>query len=817
MKIRPISLLLLIPLVCMSPDRATAVPAAPEIHTLHQPDGGAFAARQWGDEWQSGWETDEGFTIVFDAGLNGWAYAEHDGHGGLTSTGRRVDREPPPSPVAKGIRPQQPDGGRRSVPRFLQRNAPGPSFTTGTSGTTATGSSTVSGAPATPETRNLPVILVNFFDTTPTYTTQNFSDLLFGTGTWSMKDYYEEVSSGLLTVSSGPAGVAGWVTAGSNHDYYGLQTQSSSDAWPGDLVYEAVQQADATVDFSAYDNDGDCYVDVVAIVHQGTGQEASGKSSDIWSHSWSLAGAKYWGNSHYDPYTTNDTCRTNPARKVIVDNYIIQPEKFGSAISTVGVFAHEFSHTLGLPDLYDTDGSSEGVGNWSLMASGSWTGVSRGGDRPAHLDPWSKYALGWITPVALSAPSPGRSIVGVESGGEVLQFRDGSPTAGSGEYFLLENRQKTGFDYALPGSGLLLWHIDESRGDNTKEWYPGCTTCSGHYWVAVVPADNQYHLEKKTNRGDAGDPFPGTANRVAIDAGTSPNNNLYSGAASGFSIDAISSSGAVMTADIVPPDKTPPVTTITATPPPLANSAAGSFGFSANESATFSCRMDAGAWSGCSSPYPFSGVADGGHTFSVRATDLSANQETVPPVYSWTIDTAPPDTTITASPANPATTAGGSFSFSASESGGSFTCALDNGSWSLCSSPFSFSGLADGTHTFSVRAIDPAGNVDPTPATDSWTIATVVSQQVRLSATGQPAGYFATIGAALATLPSGIVSSLQTTDITFAESLDLTRCETVAIAGSFDPSFATPTGPTLVQGAVAITCGTMVVENLSIM
>jgi M6 family metalloprotease-like protein len=815
MRKRSILILLVLQLSSLPAGIAFAVPAAPEIHTLQQPDGGVFTARQWGDERHAGWETEDGFTVLFDAELDAWTFAESDGHGNLISSGRRADRELPPARLDKRLRPQSRPGKERPAPPLLRRNA-APS--TATSDTQApAGAALPAGAPPAQETGYLPVILVNFSDTTPTYTTQNFSDLLFGTGTWSMKDYYEEVSSGRFTVSPGPAGVVGWVTASNTHDYYGRQTGPNVvDTWPGDLVFEAVQQADATVDFSAYDLNGDCYCDTVAIVHQGTGQEASGKSSDIWSHSWSLAGAQYWGESHYGPYTTNDTCRTNPGRKVVVNNYIIQPEKFGSGISTMGVFAHEYGHALGLPDLYDTDGSSEGVGNWSLMASGSWSGVSRGGDRPSHLDPWSKYVLGWITPVKLATPSLARPIAAVETGGEVLQFLDGSPATGIGEYFLLENRHRTGFDYALPGFGLMLWHIDESRADNNSEWYPGCTGCTGHYQVAVVPADNLYQLEKGTNRGDGGDPFPGTANRQAISSSSSPNNNLYSGAASGFSISSISPAGAVMTADITPPDTTPPVTTITVAPPLFASSGTGSFSFSANESATFACRLDGSAWNACSSPYPFAGLADGSHTFSVRATDLSANQETAPPAYSWTIDTSPPETTITATPANPAVTGSGSFAFSANETGATFACSLDSGNWTLCSSPYGFSGLADGSHSFSVRAIDPAANVDPTPATYTWVVSTAVPPNVKLSATGQADSYFGTIGASLTALPTGVVSSLRTQQLTFAESLDLTRCEEVVMSGSYAPGFTSATGPTIVQGSVTISCGTMIVEGLAI-
>ena len=141
----------------------------------------------------------------------------------------------------------------------------------------------------------------------------------------------------------------------------------------------------------------------------------------------------------------------------------------------MGVFAHEFGHALGLPDLYDTTGVSEGVGEWSLMGSGSWLGISKDGDRPAHLDSWSKSVLGWVSPTQVSTSSVSQ-IKRVENNSVVYQLLD-NPNGvtdwtrtgtGKGEYFLVENREKTGFDAALPGEGLLIWHIDESIGNNTN-------------------------------------------------------------------------------------------------------------------------------------------------------------------------------------------------------------------------------------------------------------------------------------------------------------------------------------------------------------
>ena len=87
-----------------------AVPAAPDLHSLEQPDLSHFTARQWGDENSSGWETEEGYTIVFDGGAGSWAYADHDGNGALASSGRYVGRDLPPGHVEKRIRPR---GGAR--------------------------------------------------------------------------------------------------------------------------------------------------------------------------------------------------------------------------------------------------------------------------------------------------------------------------------------------------------------------------------------------------------------------------------------------------------------------------------------------------------------------------------------------------------------------------------------------------------------------------------------------------------------------------------------------------------------------------------
>jgi hypothetical protein len=183
-----------------------------------------------------------------------------------------------------------------------------------------------------------------------------------------------------------------------------------------------------------------------------------------------------------------------------------------------------------------------------------------------------------------------------------------------------------------------------------------------------------------------------------------------------------SASAASATAKV---DTVAPDTTITAQPPNPSNSASPSFSFTSTESgSTFQCALDGGSFSACTSPKTFSSLADGSHNFSVKATDAAGNTDQSPASYTWTVNTTPPDTTITAQPANPTNSSSAAFSFTSTAPGSTFQCRLDAGAYAACSSPNTLSGLADGSHTFSVRATDTAGNTDPTPASFTWTVDT---------------------------------------------------------------------------------------------
>lgn len=161
-------------------------------------------------------------------------------------------------------------------------------------------------------------------------------------------------------------------------------------------------------------------------------------------------------------------------------------------------------------------------------------------------------------------------------------------------------------------------------------------------------------------------------------------------------------------------DTASPDTVIDSGPQGPTNDTTPTYAFSASEDATFECRVDGGGWGSCSSPHDVSALSEEVHTFEVRATDLAGNIDPTPATRTVTVDTTPPNTTITSAP-TVGVLGSATFEFTATE-GGTFECRMDSGAWTACTSPKSYTGLSFGQHVFEVRAIDAAGNVDPTPA-----------------------------------------------------------------------------------------------------
>ncbi len=180
--------------------------------------------------------------------------------------------------------------------------------------------------------------------------------------------------------------------------------------------------------------------------------------------------------------------------------------------------------------------------------------VEHRGNTPSHLSAWSKYLLGWINPTKVTASLLNEQINQSETNDDVYMLLDNpgdspgsldwaSNGTGTGEYFLVENRRNINYDFYLPRSGLLIWHIDESRGDNRNE---------SHKLVDLEEADGLNHLDyNDTNGGNSGDEFDPFYNNTREFTNTfNPNSKLYNGSASNVSVTNISASGYTMTADL---------------------------------------------------------------------------------------------------------------------------------------------------------------------------------------------------------------------------------------------------------------------------
>jgi len=379
------------------------------------------------------------------------------------------------------------------------------------------------GAATDIDTLHCLIILVNFTDMQHEWVVHSepadFDTLLFSTGITypgSMTDYYLETSYGQAFLIGQ---VTQWFRMPQTYAYY-VDGQRGFGEYPHNaqrLAEDAVIAADPSVDFSNYDNDSDGWVDALFVVHAGPGYEDTGDLDYIHSHAWVLS----------NPITVDG---------VQAYSYSMEPEETGSgSFTTIGVYCHEFGHVLGLPDLYDYDYDSDGVGSWSVMAGGSWGG---GGARPVHFDAWCKTELGWVIPTDPGVNLYDEQIDAVEISPDIYRlYSYGIPHY---EYFLVENRQRMLFDTSLPGDGLVIFHIDETVPDNNNQ---------NHYKVAVEQADGRFDLEN--NRGsDAGDPWPGTSNNRTFDDFSTPNSRFYDGSYSEVGVYEISDSDSTMFADL---------------------------------------------------------------------------------------------------------------------------------------------------------------------------------------------------------------------------------------------------------------------------
>ena len=416
-------------------------------------------------------------------------------------------------------------------------------------------SSTISG------TAFLPVILADFSDNPAErtlHTPAAFQSMLFQDGylhgAGSLRDYYQDQSGGQFDVTGQ---VSNWVQMPKTYSTYVGSDQGMQDAEPNDwtLVKDAAAAADSTMNYCQGDTDGDGFVDALFVVHAGAGAEEGDVSSRIWSVRWELP----------TPYTTQDVCANG--QRVKIKDFTIEPEEYVTAGYTapgapermiaIGIFAHEFGHALGLPDLYDTDySSSGGVGPWDVMASGSWGFNGSKPWLPTPFSAWSKLKLGWITPQNVTQNRYGVAIPSFDapfSGHFTGVYRlAAGASATAQEYFLVENRQPVGWARDFPVGGLAIWQIDDAVDGNKDD---------GHRQVELLAADGLGVSDDQL--GDGGDLFPGLQGTRVIDGSTSPSTDSRSGTDTNVAVRSIGDAGTTTVADLIvsvapPADTTPP-------------------------------------------------------------------------------------------------------------------------------------------------------------------------------------------------------------------------------------------------------------------
>lgn len=465
---------------------AIAVPAPPGW-LQGQAAGAPFRFHLWGDEFVNWAVAEDGQTLLQDRdGV--WRHAQATPEGGLRPGPQAYDPQRAAAD-SRGLRPTT-DWLRREVaPLRARRDARRPVSRERVEGQW-----------------NLLLILIHYPDQQPVIPALDFDHMMNQTGwhdTGSFDDYYSALSyQRFSTVSV----VTVWVEAAHEHDYYGYNTGWSRSQ---ELVREAALAVEAQVDFSQFDNDGNGVVDGLLVVHSGLGAE-EGDGSNIWSHRWAL-----WGQElQLDGVTVSD--------------YTIQPELQGGAQSAIGVYVHEFGHALGLPDLYDTDYSSSGVGSWCVMSGGSWGGSGSGGTAhvPVSMSAWCRQALGWSTVTTTATELVDYGLPAIHLSDEIVRL---DLPDDPGQYFLAENRPLSAWDRHQAAGGLYIWHVDENMSGNTED---------DHFLVDLEQADGRRDLNQGSG-SDAGDIFPGAANNRLFNAQSLPASLPYGGGDSPVSIGGI--------------------------------------------------------------------------------------------------------------------------------------------------------------------------------------------------------------------------------------------------------------------------------------
>lgn len=287
----------------------------------------------------------------------------------------------------------------------------------------------------------------------------------------------------------------GPVTVSQNVSYYGGNDRNGNDKNPGKMVAEACRLVDDSVDFSLYDNNGDSYVDFVYVIYAGYGEADGGAASTIWPHQYYVSMYEY----------------------VRLDNKIIDLYACGNELDNhskkhtgIGTFCHEFSHVLGLPDMYETtgNGTHKTLGQWDILDYGPY---NNDGNTPPTYSAYERFFMGWLEPRLITEPE-NVTLGELQSSNEALLIsatdqhnlvgNNPNPTT----FYLLENRQQTGWDEHIPGHGMMLTKVQYNSNKWAKNEVNNKSTSMG---VDLIEADGKTPNSSSSGYdGKPGDLFP---------------------------------------------------------------------------------------------------------------------------------------------------------------------------------------------------------------------------------------------------------------------------------------------------------------------
>ena len=495
----------------------SAVRAVPGLITLQQPDGTPLSVRLHGDEHSHYMTTSDNVMIIQgNDGTYRYAAQATNGIASTSFSAKNPDqRSPEEVRMVKSIDQKKLIQARKlsasktssSTGNVLQATPLGKRLINLVKSQNSASTSKTNKVQSATTLKEL-VILVNYSDTTFTTSSPqtSFSNLFNQTGysvngsSGSVRDFYKDNSMNLLTFDFT---VVGPITLPHTMAYYGANDNSGNDIRPANMVTDACQILGSSIDFSQFDNDGDGYVDNVFIVYAGHNEAEGGPVSSVWPHKWTLSEAGL-GTPAYNG--------------VKINTYACTSELTGTATSKtmapIGTFCHEFGHTLGLVDLYDTDYTGTGteaggLANWDLMSTGNY---NNSGHTPPFLCAIDRWLLGWCT---TQAPVSTQTNTLAPIGSSNLVYRVDLPTAN--EFYLLENRQLTSWDSHLIYHGMLITHIDMTDmtpwNNNTVNNDPT------HQYADLVEADGN---ETYSVVGIEGDPYPGTTKKTEFSDASYP-------------------------------------------------------------------------------------------------------------------------------------------------------------------------------------------------------------------------------------------------------------------------------------------------------